>query len=157
MRHVRRRCHVVLSVDELVTLPVVGEVHEVLVGEPDTGAGGICRVAPGHGAHSSPRAEHAPLSSLGVSITPMTTRPAIITALLFALPIATASQAPSTDRATNPGALRQIIPGHYVFTRNNEGRLFNSGVVATSEGVVVFDALDSEAIARAERQAIAGV
>jgi cyclase len=44
-----------------------------------------------------------------------------------------------------------------VFTTNNEGRLFNSGVVATSEGVVVFDALDSEAVARAERQAIADV
>ena len=87
----------------------------------------------------------------------MTTRLATITVLLLALQTATASQAPSTDRPANPGSLRQIIPGHYVFTQNTEGRLFNSGVVATSEGVVVFDALDSEAIARAERQAIAGV
>jgi glyoxylase-like metal-dependent hydrolase (beta-lactamase superfamily II) len=31
----------------------------------------------------------------------------------------------------------------------------NSGIIATSEGVVVFDALDSEAVARAERAAIA--
>src|SRR5256886_8512134 len=31
----------------------------------------------------------------------------------------------------------------------------NSGIIATSEGVVVFDALDSEAVARAEREAIA--
>ncbi len=87
----------------------------------------------------------------------MTTTLATITVLLLALQAATASQAPSAEQAANPGRLRQIIPGHYVFTTNNEGRLFNSGVVATSEGVVVFDALDSEAIARAERTAIAGV
>jgi cyclase len=87
----------------------------------------------------------------------MTTRLATIIVLLLALQTATASQAPSTDRAASAGSLRQIIPGHYVFTQNTEGRLFNSGVVATSEGVVVFDALDSEVIARAERQAIAGV
>ncbi len=49
------------------------------------------------------------------------------------------------------GAIREIMPGHYVF---NSGDL-NSGIIATSEGVVVFDALDSEAVARAERQAIA--
>ena len=49
------------------------------------------------------------------------------------------------------GNIREIIPGHYVF---NSGDL-NSGIIATSEGVVVFDALDSEAVARAEREAIA--
>src|ERR1700733_2994842 len=48
-------------------------------------------------------------------------------------------------------SLREIIPGHYVF---NSGDL-NSGIIATSEGGVVFDALDSEAVARAEREAIA--
>ena len=31
------------------------------------------------------------------------------------------------------GTLRQIIPGHYVFSSTT----FNSGVIATSEGVVV--------------------
>ena len=87
----------------------------------------------------------------------MTTKLATITVLVLVLQTATASQAPSAAQAANPGRLRQIIPGHYVFTTNNDGRLFNSGVVATSEGVVVFDALDSEAIARAERNAIAGV
>src|ERR1700740_38511 len=50
-----------------------------------------------------------------------------------------------------PGVLREIMPGHYMF---NSGDL-NSGIIATSEGVVVFDALDSEAVARAEREAIA--
>jgi glyoxylase-like metal-dependent hydrolase (beta-lactamase superfamily II) len=49
------------------------------------------------------------------------------------------------------GSIREIIPGHYVF---NSGDL-NSGIIATSEGVVVFDALDSEAVAKVEREAIA--
>ena len=70
--------------------------------------------------------------------------------MVLALTGTVASQAP-------PATLRQIIPGHYVYAYNDEGRLFNSGVVATGEGVLVFDALDSEALARAERQAIAGV
>ena len=51
------------------------------------------------------------------------------------------------------GALRQLIPGHYVFSSTS----FNSGVIATGEGVVVLDALSSETIARKEREAIAGV
>ena len=50
-----------------------------------------------------------------------------------------------------PNRLRQLIPGHYVY---NSGR-FNSGVIVTGEGVVVLDALDSEAAARQEREAIA--
>src|SRR5262245_40380233 len=51
------------------------------------------------------------------------------------------------------GSLRQLIPGNYVFSSTS----FNSGVIATSEGVVVLDALSSEAIARQEREAIASV
>jgi glyoxylase-like metal-dependent hydrolase (beta-lactamase superfamily II) len=51
------------------------------------------------------------------------------------------------------GTLRQLMPGHYVFSSTS----FNSGVIATSEGVVVLDALSSEAIARQEREAIASV
>ena len=87
----------------------------------------------------------------------MTTRLAIVVLLLLALRTIAASQAPSADGAANAGNLRQIVPGHYIYSTNNEGRLFNSGVVATSEGVLVFDALNSEAIARAQRQAIATV
>src|SRR4029434_1517829 len=49
------------------------------------------------------------------------------------------------------GSLRQLIRGHYVFSSTS----FNSGVMATSEGVVVLDALSSEALARQEREAIA--
>src|ERR1700756_2106557 len=51
------------------------------------------------------------------------------------------------------GTLRQLIPGHYVFSSTS----FNSGVIATAEGVVVLDALSSEGIARQEREAIARV
>jgi glyoxylase-like metal-dependent hydrolase (beta-lactamase superfamily II) len=77
--------------------------------------------------------------------------------IVLTLPGAAAAQAPPANRAPTSGTLRQIIPGHYVYTQNNAGRLFNSGVVATSDGVLVFDAMDSEALARSERQAIAGV
>jgi cyclase len=87
----------------------------------------------------------------------MTSRLAIGALVLLALRSAAAFQEPSADRAASSGSLRQIVPGHYVYATNNEGRLFNSGVVATSEGVLVFDALNSEAIARAQRQAIANV
>jgi cyclase len=73
------------------------------------------------------------------------------------LALAGAGQTPPADRPAITGTLRPIIPGHYVYVANNAGRLFNSGIVATSDGVVVFDALETEAIARAERQAIAGV
>ena len=87
----------------------------------------------------------------------MTTKLAPILVIVVALHAAVAAQTPATDSAARIGSLRQIIPGHYVYTTNNEGRLFNSGVVATNDGVLVFDALDTDAIARAERQAIANV
>ena len=87
----------------------------------------------------------------------MTIRLAILLAIGLALSGAAAAQAPPANRAPTTGTLRQIIPGHYVYTQNNAGRLFNSGVVAGSDGVLVFDALDSEALARSERQAIADV
>src|SRR6476620_12542011 len=85
----------------------------------------------------------------------MKTRFAMFVAIVLALSTAAAGQAPPANRAPTSGTLRQIIPGHYVYTQNNAGRLFNSGVVAGSDGVLVFDALDSEALARSERQAIA--
>ena len=49
------------------------------------------------------------------------------------------------------GTLRELISNDYVFSSTS----FNSGVIATSEGVVVLDALSSEAIAQKEREAIA--
>jgi len=53
--------------------------------------------------------------------------------------------------ASAPGSLRQIIPGHYVFNSTT----YNSGVIVTNDGVVVLDALNSEAVAKAQRAAIA--
>jgi glyoxylase-like metal-dependent hydrolase (beta-lactamase superfamily II) len=48
-------------------------------------------------------------------------------------------------------ALREIIPGHYAFSSGS----FNSGIIVTGEGVVVLDALNSEAVGKAERDTIA--
>jgi len=86
-----------------------------------------------------------------------TLKPAMLLVIIVALYSGTGAQTqtPAADNAARIGNLRPIIPGHYVYTTNNEGRLFNSGIVATNDGVVVFDALDTDAIARAERQAIA--
>jgi glyoxylase-like metal-dependent hydrolase (beta-lactamase superfamily II) len=69
--------------------------------------------------------------------------------LLMFLGVVAASgqQAPPNPR----GALRQIIPGHYMYSSGT----YNSGVIVTSEGVLVLDALNTEAVARAERDAIA--
>lgn len=86
----------------------------------------------------------------------MTITRATFLLIVLALQGSAASQAPA-DRAASLGSLRQIIPGHYVYTANRAGRPFNSGVVATTEGVLVFDALESEAIARAEQREIADV
>jgi glyoxylase-like metal-dependent hydrolase (beta-lactamase superfamily II) len=55
-----------------------------------------------------------------------------------------------SQQSQRSDALRQIMPGHYVFTSST----YNSGVIATSEGVIVLDALNSEAVGRAERKAI---
>jgi cyclase len=81
----------------------------------------------------------------------------LATSLALAVTAAVAAQTPPASQPPNQGRLRQIVPGHYVYAFNDEGRLFNSGVVATSDGVLVFDALETEAVARAERQAIAEV
>jgi cyclase len=86
-----------------------------------------------------------------------TIKAAMFLLILLGLRGAIVAQTPATGQAARTGSLRQVIPGHYVYATNNEGRLFNSGVVATNDGVVVFDALATDAIARAERQAIANV
>ncbi len=85
-------------------------------------------------------------------------KPTLGALLLFLGGVAAFSQRPPSNAAgqataeRNPsGTLRQIIPGHYVYSFTT----YNSGIIATSEGVVVLDALSSEAVARAEREAIA--
>jgi glyoxylase-like metal-dependent hydrolase (beta-lactamase superfamily II) len=55
--------------------------------------------------------------------------------------------------APQTGKLEQVIPGHYVYSSGPR----IGGVIVTNEGVVVLDALSSEAMAKHERQLIAGV
>jgi len=50
---VGRRRHVVLSVDQLVPLPIVGKQHEVVVGELHAAGVGQSAVGAGHELHSS--------------------------------------------------------------------------------------------------------
>ena len=90
------------------------------------------------------------------------TRPAILLAFLSSVLFGSAqaqrnpaaSQAPAAGQTASAGSLRQIIPGHYAYSTANAGRVFTSGVIVTNEGALVVDALDSEAIARAERASI---
>ena len=54
--------------------------------------------------------------------------------------------------------LRQIAPGHYVYLHTDDApgvsSTFNSGIIVTSEGVVVVDALSSEEIDRSWRTCV---
>jgi len=67
--------------------------------------------------------------------------------------VAFALLAPLQAREATPpnGTLHPIIPGHYAYYSNG----FVSGVIVTSDGVVVVDALGDEATAKDERQLIA--
>jgi len=58
------------------------------------------------------------------------------------------AQAGERNRAV---ALKPIIPGHDMFSSGT----LNSGIIATDEGVVVLDARETEAVAKAEREVIA--
>jgi glyoxylase-like metal-dependent hydrolase (beta-lactamase superfamily II) len=82
------------------------------------------------------------------------TRSALVLLLFFSSTLFMPAQQPPPR---NPGQLKQIIPGHYVYSSIVGGRSFNSGVIVTSEGVLVFDALESEATGRAEREAISNI
>ena len=57
---------------------------------------------------------------------------------------------PQGSEGSQAGTLERIIPGHYTY--NSDG--FVSGVIVTSEGVVVIDALSDETMAKHERQLI---
>ena len=91
-------------------------------------------------------------------------------ALVLVLPWGLVAVAPGPPRElvgqqaasdTQKGGLKQIIPGHYVYLHADDtpgvSSTVNSGVIVTSEGVVVVDALSSETIARQVRQAIGRV
>ncbi|HVO92296.1 MAG TPA: hypothetical protein VMT22_05615, partial [Terriglobales bacterium] len=64
----------------------------------------------------------------------------LLVASLFALPLKAQERDDSRLKPAErnrTGTLRELIPGHHVFSSTS----FNSGVIATSEGVVVLDAL----------------
>src|SRR5205807_2232346 len=75
----------------------------------------------------------------------MAKSPMILLIFLLSILLVSAQE----PRSATSGSLRQIIPGHYVYSTTSGGRVFSSGVIVTSEGALVFDALDSETIARA--------
>lgn len=66
--------------------------------------------------------------------------------------VVVAALAAGVSAAQQPvaGVLRQIVSGHYLYSTGT----FNSGVIVTSEGTIVLDALASESVARAAREAI---
>ena len=67
------------------------------------------------------------------------------------------SQASSTGQSPDSGRLRQLVPGHYMYSTLTGGRPFSSGIIATSEGALVVDTLGSEAVGRAQRESITSV
>src|SRR4029450_789885 len=67
------------------------------------------------------------------------------------------SQAGSTGQSPDTGRLRQLIPGHYMYSTLTGGRPFSSGIIVTSEGALVVDTLGSEAVGRAQRESITSV
>ena len=97
-------------------------------------------------------------------------RTAILVAALCMLPALAAEPpvgpgSPALSRqpagSERAGGLQPIQPGHYVYQHTDDtpgvSSTFNSGIIVTDDGVVVVDALGSEAIARNVREAIAGV
>ena len=54
------------------------------------------------------------------------------------------------------GGLREILPGHYVYTRR-DGVTFNSGVIVTDEGVLVLDSQIDTTAGRRVREALAQI
>ena len=70
---------------------------------------------------------------------------------------AAVAQAPAAGQTTSAESLRRIIPGHFMYSALTAGRPFSGGIIVTSEGAVVVDALGSEAVGRAQRESITSV
>ena len=96
----------------------------------------------------------------------MTTRSAaLLLTVLASIPFlceqelrgAPVAQAPAAGQTTSAESLRQIIPGHFMYSAFTAGRPFSSGIIVTSEGAVVIDTLGSEAVGRAQRESITSV
>ncbi len=81
-----------------------------------------------------------------------------VLALPFLLMAPCQSEAQEVDRTLG---MREIKPGYYVYLHGDDtpgvSSTFNSGIIVTNEGVVVIDALGSEAVARRVRQAVSQV
>ena len=58
----------------------------------------------------------------------------VISLILLVLHGALVAQTPPTNQAARTGSLKQIIPGHYVYTTNNEGRLFKRHTIKRCVG-----------------------
>ena len=84
-------------------------------------------------------------------------RPSILTKSAMLLICLSSIRFVTAQEPAKAGSLRQLIPGHFVYSTNNAGRVFSSGVIVTSEGALVVDALDSETVARAERESISDI
>ena len=74
--------------------------------------------------------------------------------------VVTPSDSSGQEVDRTPG-LREIRPGYYVYLHADStpgvSSTFNSGIIVTNDGVLVIDALGSEAIARQVRQAVSRV
>jgi cyclase len=88
--------------------------------------------------------------------------PRLVMSLVYVLPLllcifATGGHlshaATQTADTAQAGTLKQIVPGYYAYASGPRV----SGVIVTSEGVVVVDALSNDAMARHERQLISDV
>jgi cyclase len=82
----------------------------------------------------------------------------VLPALLFlceqGLRSSAVQQAAPVVQTTSPESLRLIIPGHYMYSAFTAGRPFSSGIIVTSDGVLVVDTLGAEAVGRAQRESI---
>lgn len=86
--------------------------------------------------------------------------PEKITVLALLLLLGAPPALPAQDQNRVMG-LQQIKPGFYVYLHGDDrpgvSSTFNSGIIVTDDGVLVMDALGSEAIARKVRESIARI
>jgi len=83
--------------------------------------------------------------------------PALVSLFAQGLRGSALPQAAAAAQTTSPDSLRLIIPDHYMYSAFTAGRPFSSGIIVTSEGVLVVDTLGSEAVGRAQRESITSV
>lgn len=91
----------------------------------------------------------------------LTTSMTFFTSILASAVLLLAQSQLQAQEADRSFGLREIKPGYYVYLHGDDtpgvSSTFNSGIIVTDEGVIVIDALGSEAIARQVRQAISRI